>query len=368
MLSVCQQSEALARHGLTVSVMTVRAGAGAQDYRPRPDLVDTIVVRGVSLRKLRFTFPIGFSRTLRQHCRTARTDVIHNHGLWTPMNHLTAVVANQLQIPLVWTIHGMLSSWSLHHKRWKKSSAWWLYQRRDLERARVFVATARHEAEAIRAAGCKQPIAVIPDGIDIPTWESPHNAGTPRKVLFVGRIYPVKGLMNLVRAWAKVRRPGWECVIAGPDTSGYQAELQAEITALQVQNDFRFVGRVDGDAKWDLYRSADILVLPSFTENFGKVVPEALSCGIPVIATKAAPWECLVSNNCGWWIEVGVEPLARALSEAVGATDAERRAMGRRGRRLVEERFSCALVALEIKGVYEWVLRGGPPPGCVSLS
>jgi len=364
-LTACEQSQALARHGLTMSVITVKSGSNAQEYCPRPDLVCSIFVRAISFRKLRLTFPIGFARTLRQHCLKAKIDIIHNHGLWTPVNHLTAVVARQLRIPLVWTTHGMLSPWSLHHKRWKKSAALWLYQKRDLHHARVLFASAPHEAEAIRAAGCKQPIAAIPDGMDIPSWEEPRNATPPRKVLFLGRINPVKGLMNLVCAWAKARPRAWECVIAGPNSSGHQEELEAKIAALGLQADFRFVGSVDSDAKWDLYRSADILVLPSFTENFGKVVPEALSCGIPVIATKATPWQCLVSENCGWWIDVGVEPLAHALSEATAATDVERRDMGKRGRRLVEERFSWAKIALEIRAVYEWVLGSGPKPDYV---
>ncbi len=366
MMAVCQQSESLARHGLGVSVMTVQSGAEGPDHRPRPELVDVTVVPALCFRRLRLALPIGFTRRLRQHCRTKKIDLIHNHGLWTPMNHLTARVANELGIPLVWTIHGMLSSWSLRHKRWKKIPAWWLYQRRDLQRPQAFIATAPLEAEAIRAAGAKQPIAVIPDGVEVPAWQEPRNGDATHKVLFLGRIYPVKGLMNLVRAWAQVRPPGWECVIAGPDHSGHQAELQAEINALKLQRTFRFPGPVEGDTKWELYRSADVLVLPSFTENFGKVVPEALSCGIPVIATKAAPWECLVSNNCGWWIDVGVEPLARTLVEATGATDAERQAMGKRGRELVEVRFSCERVALEIKDVYDWVLGGGPKPPCVT--
>ena len=120
-----------------------------------------------------------------------------------------------------------------------------------------------------------------------------------------------------------------------------------------------------GEEKDILFRDADLFILPTFSENYGVVVAEALSYGIPVITTKGAPWEGLVSYHCGWWVDIGVEPLAKALREAVSLSGYERRAMGARGRQLVEARYAWSSVAMDMKAVYEWTLGGGRAPSCV---
>jgi glycosyltransferase involved in cell wall biosynthesis len=259
----------------------------------------------------------------------------------------------------------MLAAWALQHKAWKKKLGWWAYQRADLEQARVIRTTAAHEALAIRNLGFRQPLALIPNGIEIPNRAEPANGKDPRVLLFVGRIYPVKGLLNLVKAWAAVKPQGWRCIVAGPDEAGHKREVQAAISAAGLDGSFSFPGAIDGIAKWALYRSADLFVLPSFTENFGLVVAEALACGVPVITTKGTPWECLQERDCGWWVGIGAEPLAAALREATGATDARRREMGQRGRQLVEERYAWGPIGKSMAEVYRWILGRAPKPGCI---
>ena len=101
------------------------------------------------------------------------------------------------------------------------------------------------------------------------------------------------------------------------------------------------------------YRHADLFVLPTFSENFGVVVAEALSHGLPVITTRGAPWADLETHGCGWWVDIGVEPLAEALREAMSLTDEERRAMGENGRRMVEAKYRWESVAQEMEKVYK---------------
>jgi glycosyltransferase involved in cell wall biosynthesis len=95
------------------------------------------------------------------------------------------------------------------------------------------------------------------------------------------------------------------------------------------------------------------------------VIAEALACGVPVITTKGTPWNELLAHRCGWWVDAGAEPLATAMREAIALTDEQRREMGKRGRCLVEERYSWPKIAVEMKLVYEWVLGGGTKPECV---
>jgi glycosyltransferase involved in cell wall biosynthesis len=316
---------------------------------------------------LRLSFSSGFAAALRALCRERQIQVIHNNGLWLPCNHAAASVAASLKIPLITTPRGMLAPWSLAHKGWKKRLAWGLYQKRDIQRAACLHATAEHEYRHLRALGLRQPVAVIPNGIEAPGTAPRKSTDGPRTILFVGRIYPVKGLLNLVAAWGKVRADGWKIVIAGPDQAGHQAEVQRAIADAGLEGFFEFPGPVHDAAKWDLYRAADLFVLPSFTENFGMVVAEALACGVPVITTHGAPWAELGERGCGWWVEIGAEPLASALREATALSDAERRGMGARGRRLVEEKYAWPGIAKQMVSVYEWVLGGGPPPECVRM-
>ena len=363
--SIAGLCEAVARAGMTQLLQTVAAAPGDPELLPDPGLVQTIRVPGFHSKALRLLYSPSFQRGLFQRCQKSRVGVMHNHGLWTQPNHAAARVARQLEIPMVVSAHGMLAGWAMHHKAWKKKFGWWAYQKADLKQARVIRVTAEHEALAVRQLGFQQPLALIPNGIEIPTLAEPANGKEPRVLLFVGRIYPVKGLLNLVKAWAAVRPPGWRCIIAGPDEAGHQREVLAALAEAGLGDEFSFPGAIDGSAKWALYRSADLCVLPSFTENFGLVVAEALACGVPVITTQGTPWECLRARDCGWWVPVGAEPLAAALREATGTTDARRREMGRRGRQLVEEKYAWGPIGRSMVQVYHWMLGYGPKPDCI---
>ncbi|MEP0548287.1 MAG: glycosyltransferase [Rhodothermales bacterium] len=293
--------------------------------------------------------------------------LIHDHGLWLPTNHASARAAARASVPFVVSTRGMLTEWALRFNAGKKRVAWALYQRRDLQSARLFHATAEEEVEDIRRAGLRQPVALIPNGVELPDRAREAPTGMVRKALFLSRVHPKKGLINLVRAWAEVRAEGWELVLAGPDEGGHRAEVEHVIRALGLEG-IRWTGEVDDRAKWDLYYGADLFVLPTFSENFGIVVAEALAAGIPAITTRGAPWGILEERGCGWWIDTGVEPLVAALREATSLADERRLAMGQRGRAYVEEELSWAHVAAKMREAYVWVLEGGVRPKAVVVT
>ncbi|HET6361466.1 MAG TPA: glycosyltransferase [Gemmatimonadota bacterium] len=310
-----------------------------------------------------------FTRLLRERLSAMESQVLHDHGIWLASNHAAAKVAARSNVSRIVSPRGMLSEWALAYKYRKKRIAWRMYQRRDLESADALHACSDMEADEIRAAGIGVPIAVIPNGVDLPPLSrKPPTRTKLRRFLFLSRIHPKKGLDVLVEAWGQVRLSGWELVIAGPNEGGHRGEIERRARALGPGSAISILDAVSDAEKWDLYRSADVFVLPTSSENFGVVVAEALASGVPVITTRAAPWAVLSECECGWWTELGVGPLAEAIGEAAGISDEERAAMGARGRRLVEERFGWASIARRMLAVYRWLAGDAPVPEWVRTS
>ncbi|WP_103028985.1 glycosyltransferase [Salinibacter altiplanensis] len=309
-----------------------------------------------------------FGETLRNVAGKRDETIIHDNGLWLPVNHWVARVARSLNCPRIVSPHGMLEPWSLDQGAWKKKAAWWLYQKRDLQTAETLVATAEQEAKNIRGLGVDRAIATVPNGVDRPDdLPDDDESADERTVLFLSRIHEKKGLLNLVDAWDRLRPDGWRVVIAGPDEDGHEAEVRRRIAERNLGEAFSFVGPVEGDEKWSLYQKSDLFVLPTHSENFGIVVAEALSCGTPVITTKGAPWRDLEEYECGWWVEIGAEPLAAALNEAIHLSGAERAAMGRWGKELVDQKYTWPQVAKKLEETYASVLRKPARPAIGSV-
>jgi len=315
-------------------------------------------------------------------------DVVHIHGLWHPVLHKAGVWAQKLGIPVIWSPHGMLAPWAMNHKRWKKWLPWHLYQKRDLKRVSVFLATSEMEVQWIRSFGFAQPCCVVSLGTHLPeagkTRQSCHEtkltqqSTTEKKViLFVGRIYPVKNLDTLIKAFSLVNPVGkWILVIVGPDQEGHKAELvkiahslHMNISDLSDGNgdalgpsftksnaDIIFTGAVFGEQKDNLYRCADFFALPSHTENFAGVVVDALAFGVPVMVSDKAPWCEVETMNCGQICPTDVDGMTSVLTKMMAFTDEERADMGRRGRLLVERKYTWDAVAEQIVDVYRKML------------
>jgi glycosyltransferase involved in cell wall biosynthesis len=257
-------------------------------------------------------------------------NIIHITGLWEPSTHAAFSIARKYSIPTIVSPQGMLEPWALNNSFYKKKIAWYLYQQNDLKSVNVIHATAEQEAVNLKRLGFKQPIAIIPNGVNIENNNNNQKYSNQdiyqkfnqkkneqRKLLFLSRIHPKKGLIELVEAWDRLKPNNWKVIIAGPDENGHKKEVEDLISKKKLNQFFEFIGPVDGKFKYDLYRSSDLFVLPTYSENFGIVVAEALMAELPVITTKGAPWEGLIKNKCGWWIDVGADPLTKVLEEAL---------------------------------------------------
>ena len=308
-------------------------------------------------------------------------DLIHIHGLWSGLLHKAANFACENNIPVIWSTHGMTAPWSMHHKWWKKLPAWQLYQKRDLKRAVAIHCTTEQEVEWNKSLGFSNCF-IAPLGTHLPKIKQFHSTATANNytLLFVGRIYPVKGLVNLIKAWKLVQshpsnsqdstipfyryrsnlplNPQWKLRIVGPDQAGHQGELESLVRELGLADSVEFPGPKFGDELNSEYDNCDCLILPSFTENFGATIVDALAHGKPCIASTFTPWRELQERGCGWWVSNEPEQLAVAIREMSSLDDTARREMGSRGCELVEKKYTWDAVVKAMVARYREVLNG----------
>jgi len=304
-------------------------------------------------------------RWLRKAVAQGLTDIVHNHSLWMMPNVYPGLATRASTVPLVVSPRGTLSRWAFSSGSSAKKIFWPLLQQPAIRDARCFHATSESEADDIRRMEFRQPIAVIPNGIDIPadTSQEAHEEGRKRTLLFLGRLHPIKGLDMLLGSWALLERrfPDWQLDIVGPSQGNYLEELRGLAGDLRVSR-VTFRGELFGDAKWDAYRHADLFVLPSRSENFGVAVAEALASGTPAVVTKGAPWQGLESEGAGWWPDISVEALASALEEGMQTSRDGLQEMGRRGRSWVARDYSWTRIGEMMFETYRWILgRRGQP-------
>ena len=317
-------------------------------------------------------------KQLQQLAQT-KLNLIHNHGLWMFPNLYARQAAVKNKLPLVISPRGMLESWSLKYSWHKKKLAWLLYEKQNLERATLFHATSIAEMESIRKLGYQQPIALIPNGVNLPDLSNKVNKQTlieqfpnlagKKWLLFLSRIHPKKGLDNLLYIWSSIveQFPDWHLVIAGSDFTGYQEQLESLVSQLQLEPKVTFTRMLSGQIKESAMGNADLFILPSHSENFGIAIAESLSYGVPVITTKETPWQDLLTNDCGWWVEDDRLALKTALIEAMKLPCDRRQEMGEKGKALVKDKYSWDYIGKQMSEVYHWILSSGNIPTCVHL-
>ena len=426
--------------GVQVQIFGSRDEFSDEDRRQwDPLTVRTAVVKGPGR--------LCYTPQLRGMIEDFAPDLIHSAAVWTYQAAVVNQVHARKETPYVLSPRGTLDPWALRNSRWKKRIALWWYQQEHFQNAACLHALNESELASIRAFGLKNPVCVIPNGIDLPTVgnadpppsdisasqlvsfsdsspsSSPFQLSGRRILLYLGRIHPKKGLVNLLRAWAQLRTShlalrtseDWVLAIAGWDEGGHESELKQLATELGIPwadskgkaeilktemlkgsgqtngDDFSvsayqrlsisasqpvslsgsqrfsllFLGPQFGDAKAACYRTCDAFILPSFSEGLPMVVLEAWAYGKPVLMTPQCNLPEGFSANAALRIEPNPESITAGLRELFRQPATGICQLGLNGRKLVEEKFAWPAIASEMKSVYDWVLGGGPKPGCV---
>ena len=315
---------------------------------------------------------LGLAPALDRALLDEAPDVTDAHGIWTFVSLANLRHSRATRHPYIVTPHGMLDPWALRRSTWKKRLAAALFESAHLQRAACIRAIADAEVRAVRAYGCRNPVALIPNAVQLPDDIARRNGdGDKQRLLFFGRIDPKKGVEELVRAWAMVQGEaldrGWHLQVTGWGKPAYVERLRCLAIELNLTSQvFELTGPAFGAEKTETFRGSSAFILPSYSEGLPMAALEAWSYGLPTLLTP----NCNLPEGVAAAATLSIDsPTPKAIAESVRTlmtlSDGERHAIGDHGRRLVERRFNWATVAQNLAQTYAWVLGGGPRPDCV---
>lgn len=351
--SVPMLAKGLAELGVDITLMTIRS-----------ENMNTYALEGTTA-KLKVLSPSFSKKEIAKYLAEERFDLIQIQSMWDLPYHKVMVEARRFGIPYIATPRGMLEPWSLSQKKWKKKLAWWLYQRNDVQKSVCVFTTAKMEADHVGNLGITTRKAVIPNGIETDSYPCKTSIDVVNKqVLFLSRVHVKKGIEILFDAWKLIHSEfaDWQLFVVGNGEDEYIQSLENRVERLGLKDSIRILPPVFGNDKTRIYQESALFCLPSFSENFGLVIAEAMSCGTPVITTTNCPWDILNETNTGWCIDLSVDNLERAFREALSMSPAELYDMGQRASKLIFDNFDYRSVTRKTLRLYEWLLGGGNKP------
>jgi poly(glycerol-phosphate) alpha-glucosyltransferase len=315
----------------------------------------------------------GFANGLKSSVLNFSPQVVHSHGLWM-YNSSVSASCRKLGISTLVSPHGMLDPWVFNKGRWKKFPIEIFFENSNLSRASCIHALNSAELKSIRARGIRQPVAVIPNGINLPDfrkgkspWESVF-PGDAKVMLFLGRLHPKKGLDQLIPAFLHLKqmKSCWKLVIAGWGEEYYCQNLKRTVNDLDLDDTIHFAGPVFDAIKHDTLSNADAFVLPSWSEGLPMSVLEAWSYKLPVFMTD----ECNLSESFedGAAVKIPHTPMEMAKYMETHASDLKLQDLSNNGFLHVLKYYQWNFLAAQYAELYAWLANEGERPSFVSMN
>ncbi|MBW4476448.1 MAG: hormogonium polysaccharide biosynthesis glycosyltransferase HpsP [Tolypothrix brevis GSE-NOS-MK-07-07A] len=373
-------SSALARENVKVTILTTDSN-GDSGQKPldvplncpvKQDGYEIIYFRCSPFR--RYKFSLLLLKWLNNHAH--EFDLAHIHALFSPISSAAATVCRQKNLPYILRPLGTLDPADLRKKKQLKQLYATILERANLAGAAAIHFTSDQEAKISERFGVSTHDLVIPLGVIPPVKEGEReNAirtqfGIPFDVplvLFMSRIDPKKGLNLLIPALEKLLAEGgnFYFVLAGtnPQDPNYEEKIRLQIQNSPLRSHTKITGFVTGEVKSALLQAADLFVLPSYYENFGIAVAEAMVAGVPVIISDQVHiWHQVRDSESGWVGTTDVESLVELLREAL-QNPAECRRRGLLAQEYALQNFSWEAIARQMIQAYNQILGVAPIVG-----
>lgn len=316
---------------------------------------------------------LGVSPDLYKRLCELKPDVIETQGLWMFFSSAALKFKKKFGTKVVVAPHGMLDTWAIKNSAWKKKIVGHLFEYENLHKADCIKALCMAEYHSIREFGLKNPIAIIPNGINLPKGLTYDRQQDIKTMLFVGRIHPKKGIRELIEGLALAREANyelfdkWQIRIAGWDQLGHTEELIALTKAKGLNDIVSFIGSVFGKQKHEELCKANAFVLTSLSEGLPMSILEAWAYKLPVLMTNSCNIPEGFEANAAVSVETTPESIAEGLINICSMSNERLEQIGNNGYNLVKEHFTWEHIADQTHELYKWLTGVGKTPSFVKL-
>jgi glycosyltransferase involved in cell wall biosynthesis len=277
---------------------------------------------------------VDLVKTLIHIKKLYKINIIHSHGLWDLFNSLIIKFFSFTSIPYLISPDGMLEPWSLSQKKIKKKIAMHIYQKKIIQKAKFIIVSSELEKQNILKLNINNNVKVIPIGIKLPQIDfreiqkkrkSIYKKNKKKYLLFISRLHEKKGLNLLIKSWSEIlEKKNWQLILIGDGNLEYTKALKNLALKLKVGDSVKFLGSIyDDNLKSKYYQSSSFFILPTYSENFGLVILEALSNFLPVATTNNTPWSEITNYKCGVYFELNSTNLSNTIKFIINLNNIE---------------------------------------------
>ncbi|MDO3675758.1 glycosyltransferase [Paenibacillus ehimensis] len=368
--AIMGMTRSLAERGHQVTIFTTNQdGPGTLDvplYEPMHK--DGVEIRYFPIQQPKFWgTSFGLAKALEEHI--PNYDIVHTHSLYLFHNLVSGHYCRKFGVPYIVRPHGTLDPYIYQRNRGRKRVMEWLFEHRNIKRASALHYTTEEEMILAKPYTFDSQGFVVPNGVDLSEYKTLPPKGTFRElypelagkkiVLFFSRLNFKKGLDILIEAFDKIKdvHPDAHLVIAGPDNENYGSKVKEWIGERHLTDKVLFTGMVTGQQKLAVLQEADLFVLPSYSENFGISVIEALICGTPVlISDKVNIWREVAAHQAGRVAPCDSDQFAKEMASLLSDLNLCEK-MGELGKQFVAEYYSWNQIGVVLEEEYKKIIN-----------